>query len=372
MLDINEFYIPEKRKSCLSHEALNPVVTEAGSVIIYGAGFNGIHALQVLRKHGVEPLCFVDSDKEKQGQLLLGTPIKSVDDMDNFNKELLIVITPVSGSVQIERVLREKGFSKFLLSEINHNTYYMLKGFLSGLEQKKEILKNNQQKIDVVLHKLQDQKSRDVFNATLKVWLEGDSSDAKALLEDNAYFPENIINLSETEVFIDCGAYQGETAYEFTKRVNGRYRKIYSFEPDPFNFEMAKAFIKLKRVANFEIHQMGVFKEKGTVTFSGKGTVGSRISEGGEITVAVDSLDNMLCECMPTYIKMDIEGAELDALKGCSKILDWNYPKLAICVYHKFEDLWEIPYYIMEYFPEYQVFLRKHGEYAETICYAKR
>ena len=72
-----------------------------------------------------------------------------------------------------------------------------------------------------------------------------------------------------------------------------------------------------------------------------------------------------------TFIKMDVEGAELESLKGAEKTIRRDKPKLAICIYHKPEDMWTIPLYIKELVPEYKLYIRHHSSgVCETVLYA--
>lgn len=73
-----------------------------------------------------------------------------------------------------------------------------------------------------------------------------------------------------------------------------------------------------------------------------------------------------------TTIKMDIEGSELEALKGARETIRRDKPKLAICIYHKTEDLWEIPLYIKSLIPEYRFYIRHHGPSGlyDSVLYA--
>jgi hypothetical protein len=85
------------------------------------------------------------------------------------------------------------------------------------------------------------------------------------------------------------------------------------------------------------------------------------------------SLDDFLSEKEQreiTYIKLDIEGAELEALKGMKKIIATCKPKLAICIYHKPTDLWTIPLFIRSLNPSYKLYIRQHDRVHETVCYA--
>ncbi len=112
---------------------------------------------------------------------------------------------------------------------------------------------------------------------------------------------------------------------------------------------------------------------KDTLSFSGNGHGDSRIVQGnvGEaISCKVISLDSFLPGKV-TFVKMDVEGAELEALKGSRKVIVQYRPKLAICVYHKKADLIEIPLFIKSLVPEYRLYIRHYGNsMCETVLYA--
>jgi FkbM family methyltransferase len=108
--------------------------------------------------------------------------------------------------------------------------------------------------------------------------------------------------------------------------------------------------------------------------FSADGDDASRVLTSGTgdvVEVEAVALDNFLGEPAPTYLKMDIEGSEMDALAGASRIIREQGPLLAICVYHKQDDLWKIPLLIHSLNPEYRFFLRPHKlEVWDLVCYA--
>jgi hypothetical protein len=119
-----------------------------------------------------------------------------------------------------------------------------------------------------------------------------------------------------------------------------------------------------------KIFNMGIWDSECDITYSignSQSTIGT-----GEGKGHVVPLDNILKNEKVTFIKMDIEGAEPHALRGARNIIRTQKPKLAICTYHDFRHLWEIPLYIKELVPEYKIYLRHHTklEY-ETVCYAK-
>ena len=76
--------------------------------------------------------------------------------------------------------------------------------------------------------------------------------------------------------------------------------------------------------------------------------------------IEVMPLDEDILEKI-TFLKMDIEGAEWDALLGCGRIISQDHPKLAVCVYHGYDDLWRIPALIESMNPDYEFYLRHYG-----------
>lgn len=193
------------------------------------------------------------------------------------------------------------------------------------------------------------------------------------------YFDPGIINLSENEVFIDGGAYTGDTAEEFVKqtiiRNTGGYKHIYSFEPD--DAARKNAINNLGKYDNIDIIDKGLWSCDTELKFFSDGGNASSSFTAGICTnsVPVISIDSFFTgksnDKLPTFIKMDIEGAEKEALIGARKIICEMHPKLAICVYHKPEDIYELTKLIYEIDPTYKLTLRQciDGIY-ETVLYA--
>lgn len=115
----------------------------------------------------------------------------------------------------------------------------------------------------------------------------------------------------------------------------------------------------------------GMWSEKAVLSFSQDGNAGSRITAGSGETINVDTIDNMCFEDKVTFIKMDIEGSEQNALRGAVNVIKKDKPRLAVCVYHSLEDLYEIPFWIKETVPEYKLYIRHHSDNeCETVVYA--
>ena len=227
---------------------------------------------------------------------------------------------------------------------------------------------DNVGELERVYDELGDDFSRKVMSAYINQKISSDYKYLKSVKSSPQYF-EDIMPLCENEVFVDCGAYDGDSATSFIEalRIRGinSYKKIYSFEPDPLNY------IKLSK-RGFNNHvciNKGTSEGMGELSFSVLGT-SSVFDENGEIKVPINSLDSEIDDDV-TIIKMDIEGAELASIKGAKGLIQKYRPKMAVCIYHKKEDLWEIQEYLKELVPEYKFYMRAYDDTAtELVLYA--
>lgn len=192
--------------------------------------------------------------------------------------------------------------------------------------------------------------------------------------EDDQYFARDIIRIEDGEVFVDGGAYIGDTIEKFltvASEEGASYKKIIALEPDDRNFHMLEeAYGHTPRV---ELIKKGMSNKSGTLLFQ-ENANWSRLTENETLAttkVPVVALDDFP-ECDEiTWIKMDIEGAESDALEGAKHTIQRNHPKLTICIYHSDEDMIRIVEQVHELVPEYRLFIRHHttGD-NETVLYA--
>lgn len=148
------------------------------------------------------------------------------------------------------------------------------------------------------------------------------------------------------------------------------YHKIICFEPEVDNRRCIQERVRRTAAQRIEIYPVGVWDKKDTLYFQGNGS-SAKVADFGKTRVEVDAIDEMVKDKV-TFIKMDIEGSELRALMGASNIIQRDKPKLAICVYHKPEDIVMIPQYIQSLVPEYKLYLRHYSNYfaTETVLYA--
>lgn len=228
---------------------------------------------------------------------------------------------------------------------------------------------------EVQLQKLYDMLEDELSKETLAAYINQKiSTDYKYLAQvkrSNQYFEDDLINLSGDERFVDCGAYAGDTAIAFIAALERRgyasYREIISFEPDRYNYEQLQS----RMLERHTCICAGVSDVSGGVAHFSRNNASSRVQADGEETIELESIDHYLAGTEASFIKMDIEGMELPALKGAEETIKKWHPKLAICVYHKREDLLTIPQYISELVPSYNFYIRAYDNTAiELVLYA--
>lgn len=177
------------------------------------------------------------------------------------------------------------------------------------------------------------------------------------IAEEHQYFDLPYLHFGKEEVFVDAGGFNGDTSFQFSRVTKNVYEKIYIFEPNKILADECRK--KLKCLNNCEVIQKGTWNTSQVLRFIEDGE-GSRIDDTSDNVVEVEtiSIDEALDGKKATYIKMDIEGAEMYSLLGAEKTIRKYKPKLAISVYHKRDDIWEIPMLLLKYNPAYRFYLR--------------
>lgn len=179
--------------------------------------------------------------------------------------------------------------------------------------------------------------------------------------------------MTDDEYVVDCGAFIGDSLEEFYGIKKGQFGAYYCFELDSNNCEICKRKIDSYNNNKIELIRAGVSDKNEIITITESNGFSSRIDGSGNKTIKANivKIDDALKGKKVTFIKMDIEGAEIPALKGAKKIIKEQHPKLAISAYHYLSDLWEIPLLIKEMNPNYKVYMRHHTTAVwDTDCYA--
>ncbi|MDE7272490.1 MAG: FkbM family methyltransferase [Lachnospiraceae bacterium] len=201
---------------------------------------------------------------------------------------------------------------------------------------------------------------------------EGRIIDAGKMMQnlfDDQYFDLPYLIHDDNETFVDAGCFDGATVRNFIRWCGGKYKEIISLEPDEKCFEACKT--ALSDVQNFTLEKCGLWSSEDVLRFHATGKSDSQINAEGEIQVKVRKLDDIVSGKKISFIKMDIEGAEKEAILGAEEVIGSQKPKMAVSVYHKKEDIWELPKLLLEMNPDYRFYLRHYSfRHAETVLYA--
>jgi FkbM family methyltransferase len=349
-------------------------------LVLFGAGPLGKTVLAGLRQAGIEPLAFADnrlaerSSAETGRPELMGLPVLSAAEaVKQFGKSACFVVTIYQGT-SVRRQLADLGCERvapFAALFWKHADVFVPQ---HGIELPHRMVEQFGA-IRACHAALADEKSRRELREQLRwrYWMDY-SALSPALAASETYFPLDLVAPLENEVFVDCGSYQGDTLPGFLAHWSKGFQHIFALEPDGFNREVLETNAKKLGVADrVTTMPCAVGSENGRVTFAATGTVTSHVIKGGDQGASVECrrLDEIPWPVSPTYIKMDIEGAEPDAIVGASGLLRRQRPVLAACTYHRSEHLWEIPNLIRSIAPEYNLFLRRYAEECwEGVCYA--
>jgi FkbM family methyltransferase len=218
-----------------------------------------------------------------------------------------------------------------------------------------------------------DDSSRQLYAALLRFRTTWQGAKAPSPSPGYQYFPDDVPRAACAMRFVDCGAFTGDTLASI-EAIDVPVEQVYGFEPDRVNFaqllESAGCFAQRTR-ASISLWPCAVSERAGPLRFAGQGGEAGHLSPDGERVVPVVALDEALATEHVTDLKMDIEGAELDALRGAERLIRRSHPRLAICVYHRAEHLWEIPLFVRDLGLQYDYFLRSHGHFGfDVVMYA--
>jgi FkbM family methyltransferase len=218
-----------------------------------------------------------------------------------------------------------------------------------------------------------DEHSREEFLGQLRFRMLMDFDFMGAPHGSNNYFDTGLFELLPNEVFVDCGAFDGDTVEAFVRHRNESFARVIAYEPDAVNIrklENRLADLPASMRSKIAVLPYALGSEPGYVVFPSIGSDQSRIGDG-DSQVQVVTLDDSLEGSCPTFLKFDIEGAEIAALRGARHVIARHRPVLAVSVYHEQSHLWKIPLLLHELCAEYSFYLRPLGaEGWDLLCFA--
>jgi FkbM family methyltransferase len=350
----------------------------ARSLILFGAGNLGRKALAGLRKAGIEPVAFSDNDERAWGKEIEGVKVLSPKEAiakHGATSTFVMTIWRGEGTDRMpDRInaLKALGAERvvpfaplFWKHAADFLPHYALNLPHRVIDQADEVR--------AAFALFEDPASQKEFLAQIRWRLLADFDTLPNPVKHEIYFPEDLFAIAKDEVFVDCGAFDGDTVRRFFTHRPDFEGAIHAFEPDPKNFAKLSAYrdaLPEPQRARVQVHPYATAAKRETVKFSGTGTEAASVGIG-EMEVEAAPLDEILAGTKPTYLKMDVEGSELDAVVGARNILQQHAPALALCVYHRQNHLWRVPLQVREYSDQYRFYLRPHLlEVWDLVMYA--
>jgi FkbM family methyltransferase len=345
------------------------------AIVLYGSGNIGRRAAAALRDAGTAPVAFADA--HRAGEQVEGLDVLSPDEAAaRYGATAAFVVTvhnPGSRYLDIEGPLRAAGAERVVPLPPLAWAYPGDLLPLFGVDLPHKVLEAADQ-VRAAFDLLADDRSRREFVEQLRWRVAGDPAGLSAA-EDlrDQYFPGDLFALVDDEVFVDGGAYDGDTLAVFAERSGGRFSRYLAIEADPANRALLDERIDaLPEIGSrVDVIPLAVGAARGRVRFTADGTSSSASPEG-ELEVEVAPVDELVDGDRATFLKFDIEGAEPGALRGAAQTIARHRPIVAVSVYHVQDHLWSLPLLLAELAGEdYEFHLRRYAaDIFEEVLYA--
>ncbi len=318
-------------------------------IVIYGMGNGADKVLDELCRLGIAVAGVFASDAFVRGQSFRGYTVKKLSD---FEQEFGSLTVAVAFATCIDEVIEN------VLSIANRHTVLVPCVPVYGNEIfNRNFVEHHARKLEAAYSLMSDNKSKEVFEGCVQFLFGGELDDLIRITTDKDEAFNSILKLSDSEDYLDLGAYKGDTVEEFLRYTDYSYSSVTAVEAD------RKTFAKLEKylddVENSRAIRAAVFEKDGVVCFDSAAGRQSTISKSGEETAAV-CVDSLCTGRRVSYIKADVEGAENEMLEGARKTLATLKPKLNIAAYHRSCDIFSLALKINEINPDYKIYLRRH------------
>lgn len=341
------------------------------SIVIFGTASCGNMAYNCIKSKEKKISAFIDNNEANNNKII-------IDNIKCFTPETYISDTQenhiyvIATGNHLYKLLKEQ--TENLLKKYNKN------GIVLTFNE--YAISENFDSIKTIYNLLEDKESKKIYTTILLSRLTNDDSILKTIYEPVQYFclPEMCQSGMANEIFVDCGAYVGDTIEKYLFYCGYLFKRIYAFEPGEKTFKALKIRSeRLKQEWALDDNQIlcinkglgdtdkKMYLAKGTIDIGGS-FVKNEYSDGNS-ECEICSIDNTINEAV-NFIKADVEGYELKMLQGAKEHIKKYKPKLAISIYHSPYDLFEIAEYIKTLVPEYKFKIRHHSTcFYETVLY---
>lgn len=385
-----ERFTQERKDLEQTVDELKAALKQYTGVVLYGAGSSGIALLLALQRAGIQPLCFADGAPEKWGTMCMGLEVVSPRELtQKFGPDILVIVCintdgqaycrsfdealRQGGHTGVHKRLHDCGCEHVVDYIALRRCFALFRGDDTGnLPSCPDVdcMLAHQKNIRQIYEQLADSQSREIYANILAFRLFGEGPEISTLPQEEKYFPYELISLSPDEVFVDCGAFDGQTFRDLLVQTGGRFEAYYALEPDLENYKRLEQFavsLPTDLREKMPLLSCAAWNEESLIPLYALHGPGSFAAPYGKTLAKAVPIDKILDGRRATSIKMNIEGSELAALAGARETIRRWHPKLMIAGYHKTWDFWEVPELMLR--AGYSVYLRSYMHHLSFVFY---
>ena len=323
-------------------------------IVMYGMGNGADKILRVCEARGIEVCDFFASDGFVRGHSFHGKVVLSYTEAkEKYGADNMIVLLSFASSLSdvIENILRIDAECELYAPDVpvfGDNLFDM------------DFYLSNKEKLDEVYDMLADAESRSIFENTVAYKLTGKISYLEAAVSSKDEVYTELLSADSIERCIDLGAYNGDTIRELAEYAPS-LKSVFALEPDRRNFRKLSTYAEGEERFCVESINAAAWSDSTTLEFDASGNRNSNISSVGKtVEVRAISVDDIVEGCATDYIKYDVEGSEREALLGSSGVIKKYSPSLLVSLYHRSEDIFELPMLVKMINADYKLYLRRY------------
>lgn len=314
-------------------------------IVLYGMGNGADKIVSVLKAKGIDFKGIFASDGFVRNKQVYGLPIKSYSALKERFGEMIVLLSFGTHRADVMDNIKKIGEEQELYAP---EVPVVGQGLFN-----KEYYEENRGEFEKIYSLLADEKSKETFRNIIKYKISGKIDYLTACEADPSEPYTSFLNNRGNETILDLGAYNGDTALEFSS-VFPDYAKIIAVEPDKKTFK--KLLLNTENLRDIYCHNLCVSDFSGKGFFLMNGGRNSLVGDGEETDFT--TVDDLVGNENITLIKMDVEGEEAKAIKGAKETIFKNKPRLMISAYHRTEDFLQLPKEVLGIREDYKIYMR--------------
>lgn len=319
-------------------------------IVLYGMGNGADMILDKLAEINIKPAEIFASDEFVRGHSFRGYKVLKYSEVcEKYNDFVIVVCFAVHDEKMLERI-RQMSLEHPLFAP---NVPIVDDGVFT-----RSYIEEHDKEFDKAYSLLSDDFSRKSYIDILNFKVSGKVEYLYKCQKEKKEIYSEYLQVNDNEIFMDLGAYDGDTIREFLSACSGKYRQIIAVEADAKNY--SKLCANTANLGEIQKYNLAAWDKKETLLFEKKKGRNSKLSGAGKIEIQADSVDNILNGKPVTILKMDIEGSEEKALEGAKNTIAAFRPKLYVCAYHRNSDMFRLPLKIHELCSDYKIYFCHH------------